>query len=56
MELEQQEPKAKRASAETGYKKSTFELLPNLLVKFADKSWTLRATLKVTWKLIINGL
>ena len=48
MELGQQEPKAKRALAEIGNTKSTFELLAKLLAKFVDKIWTLRTTFKVT--------
>ena len=48
MELGQQEPKAKRATAENGNTKSTFELLAKLLAKFVDKIWTLSTTLKVT--------
>ena len=50
MELGQQEPKAKRALAETGNTKSTLELLAKLLAKFEDKIWTLRTTFKVTRK------
>ena len=48
MELGQQEPKAKRAPAENGSTKSTFELLPKLLTMFVDNIWTLSTTLKVT--------
>ena len=48
MELGQQEPKAKRATAENGNTKSTFELLPKLLTMFVDNIWTLSTTLKVT--------
>ena len=54
MELGQQEPKAKRAPAENGSTKSTFELLPKLLTMFVDNIWTLSTTLKVTWKPMVT--